>query len=163
MKQLDIDNFNQKVAKKADANRQLVQDLRKRKKKIDGVFHASHYEVFEEMDCLTCANCCKTTGPLFLDSDIERLSKVLKMKPAIFIQEYLRIDEEGDHVLQSTPCAFLGHDNKCIVYEDRPKACREYPHTNRKNMHQILKLTEKNALICPAVDKIFDAIRIKLG
>ncbi|WP_332911960.1 YkgJ family cysteine cluster protein [Algoriphagus boritolerans] len=53
------------------------------------------------------------------------------------------------------PCPFLGADNKCLVYEDRPKACREYPHTNRKNMLGILDLSLKNTLVCPAVSKIF--------
>ncbi len=32
-----------------------------------------------------------------------------------------------------SPCPFLGDDNYCSVYEARPKACREYPHTDRKN------------------------------
>ena len=72
-----------------------------------------------------------------------------------FIDAYLFRDEEGDYVLRSSPCPFLGADNKCLVYEDRPKACREYPHTNRKNMLGILDLSLKNTLVCPAVLKIF--------
>ncbi|SEG13448.1 Putative zinc-or iron-chelating domain-containing protein [Algoriphagus boritolerans DSM 17298 = JCM 18970] len=77
------------------------------------------------------------------------------MKSSQFIDEYLHQDEEGDYVLNFLPCPFLGADNKCLVYEDRPKACREYPHTNRKNMLGILDLSLKNTLVCPAVSKIF--------
>ncbi|MEQ8714131.1 MAG: YkgJ family cysteine cluster protein [Cyclobacteriaceae bacterium] len=132
-----------------------IKRLRKVKPKtLDHQFHQLHEEAFEEVDCLQCANCCSTTSPIFTMSDIERLAKHLKLKPQQFIDEFLKVDDEGDHVLQSSPCAFLGVDNYCSVYEHRPKACREYPHTNRKRMHQILKLTEKNAQVCPAVYRI---------
>lgn len=136
-------------------NKTFLQKLRKQKPKdLDDRFHQLHEEIFDKIDCLECANCCKTTSPLFLESDIQRLAKTLKMKVPQFIETYLRIDEEGDYVLQSSPCPFLGDDNKCIVYESRPKACREYPHTNRKRMYQITGLTLKNTLVCPAVSQI---------
>ncbi|WP_345795470.1 YkgJ family cysteine cluster protein [Algoriphagus sp. CAU 1675] len=107
---------------------------------------------------MSCANCCKTTSPIFLQTDIDRLAKVFRMKSSEFMDEYLYRDEEGDFVLKEAPCPFLGTDNKCLVYESRPKACREYPHTNRKNIHGILGLTLKNSLVCPAVFKIFQQI-----
>src|SRR5690606_32295299 len=125
----------------------LLKKFRQQKPKgLDDRFHAQHEAVFREIDCLECANCCKTTSPLFIMADIERLAKVLRMKPQAFIETYLTIDEDGDYVLQSTPCPFLGEDNKCFVYEHRPKACREYPHTNRKRMYQIMDITLKNTL-----------------
>jgi len=86
----------------------------------------------------------------------------LKVKEADFIKKYLRMDEENDYVLQSSPCYFLETDNKCAIYEDRPLACREYPHTDRKNMHQILNLTLKNTEVCPAVVKIVEQITSKI-
>jgi Fe-S-cluster containining protein len=73
------------------------------------------------------------------------------MKPGDFIEKYLHIDEDKDYVLKSSPCPFLDRENYCSVYSDRPKACREYPHTNRKKMVQIMDLTYKNTLVCPAV------------
>jgi Fe-S-cluster containining protein len=80
------------------------------------------------------------------------------MKSQKFIEFYLRIDEDQDYVLQSSPCTFLNEDNTCSIYEDRPLACREYPHTDRKNMFQILELTAQNTLICPAVSRIVQKI-----
>lgn len=121
---------------------------------LDDVFHRMHDEAFQKMDCLACANCCKTTSPIFRDVDIRRLSKRLKLSEANFILKYLKLDDENDYVLTVAPCPFLGEDNYCSVYEDRPLACREYPHTNRKNMYQILELTRKNTEICPAVASI---------
>ena len=110
------------------------------------------------MDCLTCANCCKTTSPIFLQTDISRIAKYLGIKAMDFQSEYLNLDDEDDFVLKKAPCPFLQSDNTCEIYEVRPKACREYPHTDRKRMDQILDLTLKNASICPAVDRILSRL-----
>lgn len=156
---LDLDQFKKESASDFSSNKKLKDRLRRVKpKKLDEEFAQLHDSVFKEMDCLDCANCCKTTSPIFLQTDIDRLAKVFRMKSSEFMDTYLHRDEEGDFVLNSAPCPFLGADHKCLVYEDRPKACREYPHTNRKNMHGILGLTLKNTLVCPAVYKIFQQI-----
>lgn len=130
----------------------------KKNKQLDNLFHQAHEEVFETMDCLQCANCCKTTSPIFRDADVRRIAKHLRMKDAEFITMYLKTDEDFDMVLTSSPCPFLESDNRCSIYAHRPLACREYPHTNRKHMHQILSITEKNSRICPAVSQILDKI-----
>jgi uncharacterized protein len=129
---------------------------------LDEQFHQLHEEAFRKIDCLTCANCCKTTSPIFRDVDIKRLAKRLRMTESKLIDTYLKMDEEQDYVLKSSPCPFLGADNYCSVYEDRPLACREYPHTNRKNMYQILPLTRKNMEVCPAVSYIMKEISKKI-
>ena len=130
--------------------------MRRIKSKIlDALFSKAHDEKFKKIDCLECANCCKTTSPIFLQTDIDRLAKIFGMKSSEFVEKYLHRDEEGDFVLNSAPCPFLNQDNTCLVYNERPKACREYPHTNRKNMHGILNLTLQNTLVCPAVFEIF--------
>lgn len=157
--EIDLNNFRKESKSEYSSNQKLKARLKKVKPKIlDETFEKLHEEAFEEIDCLDCANCCKTTSPIFLNTDIDRLAKVFRMKSSAFIDEYLHRDEEGDFVLNSSPCTFLGEDNKCLVYEDRPKACREYPHTNRKKMHGILELSLKNTLVCPAVFKIFQQI-----
>ena len=112
--------------------------------------------------CLDCANCCTTTGPLFTDKDISRISKYLRIKPSEFVAKYLRIDEDRDYVLKSLPCTFLGTDNYCSIYNVRPKACREFPHTDRIKQHQLLKLTKKNMEVCPAVFTIIEKLRTNL-
>ena len=117
-----------------------------------------HEAAFEKIDCLKCANCCKTTSPIFRDVDVKRIAKHLRMPESKFLDQYLRMDEEGDWVLKQSPCHFLQDDNTCSIYEVRPLACREYPHTDRKNMQQILNLTLKHTLICPAVARIFEGM-----
>jgi uncharacterized protein len=153
---MDLDNFKNRSNTEFSSNKKLVQKLKNKKPKVlDQMFSEAHEKAFLNFNCLDCANCCKTTSPIFLQTDIERLSKVFGMKSSEFIEQYLHRDQEGDYVLNASPCPFLKTDNTCLVYEERPKACREYPHTNRKNMHGILNLTLKNSLICPAVHEIF--------
>ncbi|WP_165042132.1 YkgJ family cysteine cluster protein [Dysgonomonas sp. ZJ709] len=122
---------------------------KKRLDKMDNVVHQLHDEVSSAIDCLSCANCCKLLGPAIYDKDIDRIAKALRIKPSDVVSSYLRIDEDGDYVFKTMPCPFLMPDNYCSIYESRPKACREYPHTDRKKFSQIYKLTVKNTSTCP--------------
>jgi uncharacterized protein len=157
---MDIEKFKQKAKDQKKTNKKFLQKMKKQNSRVlDERFHHFHEEVFEEMDCLDCANCCKTTSPIFIDKDVERLSKYFRMRPAEFIEKYLHLDNENDYVLNEAPCPFLGSDNYCSVYESRPRACREYPHTDRRKMHQLLDLTFKNTLVCPAVLEIVNRLK----
>ncbi|MDA0303090.1 MAG: YkgJ family cysteine cluster protein [Bacteroidetes bacterium] len=131
---------------------------RKPPRDLDATFHQRHEEVFAEVDCLDCAHCCKTTSPIFKARDIDRISKSLRMKIGAFSAKYLKMDDEGDWVLQQAPCPFLHEDNSCNIYDVRPQACSEYPHTDRKQMSGILALTEENAHVCPAVSSMVQKI-----
>ncbi len=132
---------------------------KKTPKNLDYTMQQLHDAEFKKTDCLSCANCCKTTGPLFTDADIERITKYLRQKPQQFINQYLRIDEDNDYVLQQVPCTFLDHENACMIYEVRPKACREFPHTDRKKFQQITDLTLQNVAICPAAFNIVEKMK----
>lgn len=154
--------LRQKASGKRKENKRFMRSLALEKPaEIDAMFHQAHEEVFACTDCLKCANCCKTTGPLFTEKDITRIARHLSMRPAKFTTQYLRIDEDGDYVLKQVPCPFLGPDNYCGIYEVRPKACREYPHTDRRNMKEILSLTVRNTPICPAVFEIVEQVKRK--
>ena len=140
-----------------------VRFFKKNKKKIevsDLKIQALHERISERTDCLACGNCCRSLGPRITDKDLDRLSKVLRMKSVDFINTYLKIDEDGDMVFKSMPCPFLGDDNYCAVYESRPKACREYPHTDRKKFYQIYMLSVKNAETCPIVYEVMEEIKL---
>ena len=131
---------------------------KKKIEKMDSFIHELHDKFSEEIDCLSCGNCCRTLGPRITDKDAERMSKALGMKASRFAAEYLKTDEDGDTIFQSMPCPFLDGGNYCAVYESRPKACREYPHTDRKRFYQIYHLSVKNAYTCPIVFKVLEEI-----
>lgn len=154
-----------KLAKKkhSESSKFFIKLKKRPPKNLDYVMQELHEAEFERTDCLTCANCCKTTGPLFTNADIERIAKLFRLKPQKFIAQYLRVDEENDYVLQQVPCAFLGADNYCSIYDVRPKACREFPHTDRKKFQQISKLTLKNVAMCPAAFNIVEEMKRRLG
>lgn len=158
-----LDSLKERAKDKKKENRKFFSRLKKRPPKdLDSLMQELHEEEFSKTDCLTCANCCKTTGPLFTQKDIERISKHFKMKPGVFIDNYLRLDEDNDYVLQQVPCPFLGADNYCSIYEKRPKACREYPHTDRKDFHKISNITIKNTAVCPAAYNIVEEMKRRI-
>lgn len=144
------------------ATRQLFRGLKKQKaQQLDKFFHAEHQKEFHHIDCLECANCCKSISPAMYTTDVRRMAASLKMKMQDFIDAYLLLDEDEEYVFKTSPCPFLGEDNYCAIYPSRPRACREYPHTDRKRMYQILDLTARNTKVCPAVFNI--AERLKSG
>lgn len=158
-----LKDLPRKAKDKHNENKKFFAKLRKKPpKNLDYLMQDLHEEEFERTDCLTCANCCKTTGPLFTDKDIERIAKFFKQKPQQFIDQYLRVDEDNDYVLQEVPCTFLDAENYCMIYDVRPKACREFPHTDRKKFQQISNLTLKNVAICPAAYNIVEAMKAKI-
>ncbi len=123
---------------------------------------ALHEEAFSKIDCLSCANCCKNYSPRFKQPDITRIARRLRLKEGELIQRYLRLDEDGDFVVQSSPCPFLGDDNYCSIYEDRPSDCRRYPYTDEDVLLKRVPLTLKNATVCPAVFHVLEALE-KIG
>lgn len=159
-----LKDLPKKAQEKHTENKKYFTKLRKKPpKNLDYLMQELHEEEFLKTDCLQCANCCKTTGPLFTNADIDRVAKHFKLKAQVFIKKYLKIDEDNDYVLQQVPCAFLGADNYCSIYDVRPKACREFPHTNRKKFQQISNLTLKNVAVCPAAYNIVEAMKKRIA
>tara|TARA_R110002126_G_scaffold258482_1_gene401451 strand:+ start:18691 stop:19215 length:525 start_codon:yes stop_codon:yes gene_type:complete len=151
-----------KLAEEANKeNKKYFTNLRRRTpKNLDVVMQDLHTKEFAKTDCLTCGNCCKTTSPIFIDKDIERISKHLKMKVSDFTNQYLERDEDDFMVLKTAPCSFFDEsDNTCFIYDVRPKACAEYPHTDRRKFIQITDLTIANTAVCPAAYNIVEALK----
>jgi len=140
-------NWEKKSAERQKVYKQYLQKATKNDvlKQLPGL----HEEAFSKIDCLQCANCCKKYSPRFKTPDIKRVSKHLKMRESDFIETYLKVDEEGDFVVRSTPCPFLGPDNFCSIYEQRPSDCRRFPYTDEDVFIKRPQLTLKNSTFCP--------------
>lgn len=146
--------------KTAKENEKFFAHIRKKKpNQLDNIVHRLHDEVFEHTNCLECGNCCKTISPMITNKDIEKIAKYLKLKPSIFTDKYIHIDGDNQYVFNETPCPFLLPDNYCSIYKYRPKACAEYPHTNRKKFYQLIDITLKNTYICPAINEIVEKMK----
>ena len=129
-------------------------DTRKVVKKLPEL----HEEAFSKIDCLQCAACCRNYSPRFKTPDIKRISKHLKMKEGVFIETYLRVDEEGDYVAKTTPCPFLGADNFCGIYDVRPSDCVRFPYTDEDVLLKRPAITLKNVTFCPAVYVVLEKL-----
>ncbi len=128
------------------------------KNKVLKALPALHEEAFNKINCLNCAMCCKNYSPRFKTPDIKRISKHLHLKESDFIEKYLRIDEDGDYVVQSTPCPFLNDDNYCSIYEVRPSDCHRFPYTDEDVFVKRQNITLKNAEFCPIVIHVLDRL-----
>jgi hypothetical protein len=153
------DILKQWEKKSAERSKSYARFLQKAdKNKILSRLPDLHEEAFSRIDCLSCANCCRNYSPRFKTPDIKRISKVLKMKEGVFIETYLKLDEDGDYVVKSTPCPFLGSDNYCSIYDDRPSDCRRFPYTDEDVFLKRPKITLKNASFCPAVYYVMEKL-----
>jgi len=131
----------------------------KESKTIDKLVIRYDEELFRLIDCLDCANCCKTISPILNENDVRKISKKLKVKDSQLFENFLMVDDEGDIIMQTTPCPFLMEDNKCSIYDARPKACREYPHTGHYGFSGRRMINIKNCLCCPVVFHIVEKLR----
>ena len=159
---MNFANLQKEAALKMPEWKALFAKNKQRLMKIDREIAQLHREAEAEIDCLACGNCCRTLGPMILAKDVDAMCRSLRMKPADFISNYLKTDEDKDMVFKTMPCPFLGDDNYCSVYENRPKACREYPHTDRKKFYQIFALSMKNAATCPIVFRVIEGLKFKV-
>ena len=121
-----------------------------------------HEQAFEKVNCLQCAACCKNYSPRFKTPDVKRISKHLGLKESVFIEKYLKVDEDGDFVVKSTPCPFLGADNLCSVYDVRPSDCARFPYTDEDVFIKRQKLTLKNASFCPITFYVLEKLSTTL-
>jgi len=158
-----MDDLLQNWEKKSAENKKSYQRVLQRtdKNKILRELPDLHEEAFEKVDCLTCANCCKNYSPRFKTPDIKRISKHLKIKESDLIDQYLKLDEEGDYVSKSAPCPFLGSDNYCNIYDVRPSDCARFPYTNEDVLFKRPQLTLKNATFCPATYYVLEKLKAK--
>jgi len=158
----ELINQWKKQAKNKQAQHKSFLKSIKKNKQAAKVSAKIHTQVFKEIDCLDCANCCTSIPPIVKPSDVKRIAKHLGLSIASFREKYLLVDEDGDTVINSSPCPFLETDNKCSIYAYRPNACRAYPHTGEYEFMDNLDLHAQNANYCPAVFQILERLSQQL-
>ena len=156
MQDFNFENWQQRSAMNRKKYTQQLQKVHKNT--VLKRLPALHSEAFEKIDCLQCAQCCKNYSPRFKMPDIKRICKYVSMKESQFIQAYLRMDEDGDYVVKSTPCAFLRQNNECEIYDVRPSDCARFPYTDEDVLLKRKNITLKNAEFCPAVFYVLEML-----
>lgn len=153
-----VENWKAKAKGEFKTNLAFLKSMPKHKS-TDRIVSDFHEAVFKKVDCLKCANCCKTTPALVTRPDAKRIAKHLSIPPKTFIRKYLMEDIDGELMIARVPCTFLNEDNTCQIYEVRPQACREYPHTNQSGFSRRPKMNANNTIVCPAVFEIVERLK----
>ncbi|TAD93983.1 MAG: YkgJ family cysteine cluster protein [Bacteroidetes bacterium] len=149
--------------KSALRQKQYKQFLQRAKpRQVINLLPQLHAEAFSKIDCLQCAACCKNYSPRFKTPDVKRISKHLGLKESVFIERYLKLDEDGDYVAQQAPCPFLGSNNACSIYDQRPSDCVRFPYTDEDVVVRRQPLTLKNSSFCPAVYYVLEKLMAKV-
>jgi Fe-S-cluster containining protein len=88
-------------------------------------------DIQQQMDCTICANCCRHSVVSVQKAEIAKIASHLGVSVEAATRTYSVADPESPtlRILRTSPqgCIFL-EGNLCMIYEARPKACREFPH-----------------------------------
>ncbi|MEO5675006.1 MAG: YkgJ family cysteine cluster protein [Chitinophagales bacterium] len=161
--------YQQKIAtvsSKAKAERKENRILFKRLKKkrpagLTKAFRIYNDEAFAHINCMDCANCCRTSLAVFEKPDVKRISQHFAMKEKDFIKKYLTPHPDYEFLIKILPCPFLAEDNKCSIYEIRPTGCRTYPPARLQLSDEQLDVIHDNIGICPAISEMVERVKEK--
>lgn len=164
MDKINLRLFRKNVKANKSAFRRYLTKLEKNPPRgIDRIALRADMEMWQETDCLSCANCCKTMSPTYTPADLKRISSHFDMSVDEFKAKWLYKDRNGDWLNKKQPCQFLNlADNKCSIYPIRPKDCAGFPHHTKKRMVDYVHVYKQNIEYCPAtyrwVEKMKEAI-----
>ena len=161
----DLKRIKQLSEEKEDENWQFRSFLKGSDtplRKMDRMVHRLYEQVSSQIECTSCANCCKRIGVALDQEDIENLSKGLGISAVRFKKQYVVRSEESDGlVFKEKPCPLL-KDNRCSYYEYRPKECRSYPHLHKKDFVFRLIDVIQNSSICPIVFNVYEYLKTEM-
>ncbi|EKD26122.1 MAG: hypothetical protein ACD_79C01355G0003 [uncultured bacterium] len=162
--QTDLNTIKYLSKRNQKENNRFKEDVKSPKisdKKLDSTVHDFYSSICAQINCKNCANCCITISPILKHDDINRISRILKMKTGDFIDKYLYRDEDDDLVFKSAPCPFL-KDNLCMIYDERPEDCKSYPHLDKKHIKSRLVNIMNNYPICPIVFNVVENLKTNI-
>jgi len=165
MQAVNLRSFRQKARLNKKKLRSFLRKIEKDiPRELDKLTAALTPAVWKEVDCLTCANCCKTMSPTYTQTDIKRIAKHFEVTPAEFTKKWLRKDRIGDMLNKIEPCQFLDlKDNKCSIYEIRPADCAGFPHLPKRKMVDYMHVHKQNIEYCPATYKLVEKMQEALS
>jgi Fe-S-cluster containining protein len=129
--------------------------------RLDAFVREVYEGVTRDIDCLSCAHCCRVMRIEMDPEDIERLAGRLGMSAAEFEERYTEPDDDGARRIAAVPCPFL-EGNACSVYEDRPHDCMEFPHLDKENFRFRCVGAIENTAYCPLVFNTLERLKERL-
>ena len=128
--------------------------------KLDGQFLRLHKELFDGYDCSQCRNCCKAYYGAIPAGDLEKTAAGLNLSKEQLVASFLDRDEaSGNYITKHVPCDFLKEDGSCMLGENCPDDCRNYPYTDQPNrlgsLYGMLDAVE----VCPVAYEIWERLK----
>jgi Fe-S-cluster containining protein len=165
MEKINLRLFRKNVKKNKSGFKRFLTKVEKHPPRgLDKIAAEMDLAMWKETDCLSCANCCKTMSPTFTKSDLIRISAHLGMTTDEFKNKWLYKDRNGDWINKKQPCQFLNlEDNKCSIYEVRPKDCAGFPHHTKKRMIDYMHVFKQNIEYCPATYRMVEKMQERLS
>lgn len=158
MKPVNIRAFRNKVRVTKRIFRRFLTRMEKQPPRgLQAMAATLEKETWQEIDCLSCANCCKKMTPTFNPADIKRISAHFGQTPDEFKKKWLYKERgTGDWLNKKQPCQFLNlKDNKCSIYEIRPADCAGFPHLPKK-LKDYIHVHKQNIEFCPATHRLVE-------
>ncbi len=159
-----------KLKKKFDLNRKSFRYFITRiennpPENLDAIIANVEQEVWQQVSCLNCANCCKVMSPTYTNADIKRISAHLGMRPIDFKEKWLyRERKDNEWMNRSQPCQFLDlKTNMCSIYEVRPADCADFPHFHKRPSKDYFYIHKQNIEYCPATMLMIEKMKERVS
>jgi hypothetical protein len=152
-------SFRKKVSIRRKAFRKFLNYLqRDTPPGLDKLTVETEKKVWKEVDCMSCANCCKTMTPTYTPKDIKRIAAHQGMTTMAFKEKWLLKEKgSGDWINKTLPCQFLNmKNNECTIYAVRPADCSGFPHLSKKRIGGYIHVHKQNLEFCPATFKMVE-------
>ena len=156
-----IQYYGQKNERRNWNFRSFLKGLDMDETKVDAIVHEIYQDIVSQIDCKSCANCCKEMRPLVLEDEIQPICNKFGILKEEFKNKYLEKDEEeGEYIINKKPCPFLDN-NQCSIYDIRPEDCKSFPHLHKEEFLSRLMGVIQNYSICPIVFNSYEKLKIK--
>lgn len=133
-------------------------------KDLDLIAEEIDKEVWQDVNCLACSNCCRNMTPTFTFQDLKRIASHFRMSIPDFKKKWLYKNKKGEWMNRSQPCQFLDlKTNKCSIYAIRPEDCAGFPHLTKKKTVEYIHVHKQNIQFCPATFKMVEKMIERVG
>lgn len=125
----------------------------------DTLFKQSYAATSPLIDCTLCAACCSGLQPEISSEEYSRLSSQANQDH--FIHAAGSTDGIERYYIKD-PCCFL-RSNRCSIYEERPEACKGYPHLDQPGIRYRLRTVFEQTGTCPIVFHVIEQLKSQTG
>lgn len=151
--EIDLSRIQQLSKERDDENWEFRSWLRYHEPdEIDDLVKALSQKYFALIDCKECANCCRSLQLEFSPNELHTIATTLGESIEVFEKRFM---SEGQ---VNPPCPML-KGKLCSIYENRPEACRSYPHVELPGFTSRLMAVIGNLSICPIAFNAFEELK----